>query len=79
MPTLRASQGGEGVGVVIGNRMSRLTINEWERLQGFDDDYTKIEGWGESHRRRAIGNSFPVPVVRWICQRISIVDAGRSM
>ena len=75
VPTLRASQGGEGVGVIIDGRMSRLTINEWERLQGFPDDYTKLEGWSERHRRHALGNSFAVPVVRWIAERIEAADA----
>lgn len=74
VPTLRASQGGEGVGVFMDGRMSRLTINEWERLQGFEDDYTRIEGWSERQRRHAIGNSFAVPVMRWITQRIAAVD-----
>lgn len=56
----------------------RLTPLECERLQGFPDNYTLIEFNGkpatDSPRYKAIGNSFPVPVVRWIGQRIEAVD-----
>ena len=75
VPTLRASQGGEGVGIVSGNVGAKLTITEWERLQGFPDGYTKLDGWSESKRRHALGNSFAVPVMRWIAQGIAAVDA----
>lgn len=74
VPTLRAQQGGEGVGVFMHGKCSKLTVNEWERLQGFPDDYTKISGWSESARRKALGNSFCVNVVRWIAKRIEAVD-----
>lgn len=79
VPTLRASQGGEGVGVFMDGRMSRLTINEWERLQGFEDDYTSIEGATERQRKHALGNSFAVPVMRWIAHRIATVDDARPV
>jgi site-specific DNA-cytosine methylase len=75
VPTLRASQGGEGVGVVGGGRASKLTIDEWELLSGFPVGYTDIGSqWSESKRRHAIGNSFAVPVMRWIAQGIAKVD-----
>lgn len=55
----------------------RLTPTECERLQGFPDNYTRIPYRGkpaekcpDSPRYRAIGNSMPVPVIRWIGQRI---------
>lgn len=69
-PTLRASQGGEGVGFVRGSVAAKLTIEEWELLQGFYEGYTDIAGWGVSHRRKALGNTFPVPVLRWIAAKI---------
>jgi DNA (cytosine-5)-methyltransferase 1 len=55
----------------------RLTPRECERLQGFPDNYTAIP-WNNrpvSHcpdgpRYKAIGNSWAVPVVRWIGRRI---------
>ncbi|ECZ4468057.1 DNA cytosine methyltransferase, partial [Salmonella enterica] len=55
-------------------RVRRLTPTECERLQGFPTDYTDIP-WRSSspsprHRYRALGNSMPVPVMRWIGERI---------
>ncbi|HFF4132787.1 TPA: DNA cytosine methyltransferase [Escherichia coli] len=50
----------------------RLTPTECERLQGFPDGYTDIP-WKNSspaHRYKAIGNSMPVPVMKWIGRRI---------
>ena len=56
----------------------RLTPRECERLQGFPDDWTLIPiGKGESsdsNRYRALGNSMAVPVMRWIGERIALVD-----
>jgi DNA (cytosine-5)-methyltransferase 1 len=72
VPTLRANQGGEGVGVVNGT-VRRLTVTEWERLQGFADGYTDV-GLSEKSRMRLLGNSFCVPVVRWIGERISFIE-----
>ena len=52
----------------------RLTPRECERLQGFPDDYTLVLFNGrlatDGPRYRAIGNSWAVPVVRWIADRI---------
>ncbi len=52
----------------------RLTPVECERLQGFPDDYTRVEFRGgiakDSPRYKAIGNSKAVPVVKWIGERI---------
>jgi DNA (cytosine-5)-methyltransferase 1 len=57
----------------------RLTPRECERLQGFPDDYTRVEYRGklaaDGPRYRALGNSMAVPVMRWIGQRIAAVDA----
>jgi len=53
----------------------RLTPTECERLQGFPDGYTNIP-WKKSNespdgpRYKALGNSWAVPVVRWIGRRI---------
>lgn len=51
----------------------RLTIDEWELLQGFPTGYTDIDGASDAARRRAIGNAFCVPVMRWIGQRVNLV------
>lgn len=77
-PTLRAQQGGEGVGVVAPNLFRRLTVTEWERLQGFPDGYTALPGASDSKRRKALGNSFAVPVVRWIGERIAAENTELS-
>jgi DNA (cytosine-5)-methyltransferase 1 len=53
----------------------RLTPIECERLQGFPDNYSNIPWRGKAEspdgsRYKALGNSWAVPVVRWIGQRI---------
>lgn len=55
----------------------KLTPLECERLQGFPDDYTRVpyrrkakEQCPDNPRYEAIGNSWAVPVVRWIGMRI---------
>lgn len=54
----------------------RLTPVECERLQGFPDNYTNVPYRGkpapDGQRYKAIGNSKPVPVVRWIGLRIAM-------
>lgn len=58
----------------------RLTPTECERLQGFPDAYTDIQYRGKSAsdavRYKALGNSFAVPVVRWIGERIKAAEDG---
>lgn len=56
----------------------RLTPVECERLMGFEDNYTQIPYRGkpaekcpDAPRYKAIGNSWPVPVIRWIGRRIT--------
>ncbi len=60
-------------------QVRRLTPRECERLQGFPDDYTLIQYRGkpaaDGPRYKALGNSFAVPVVRWIGQRIASVES----
>jgi DNA (cytosine-5)-methyltransferase 1 len=57
----------------------RLTPRECERLQGFPDDFTLVPYRGkpaaDGPRYKALGNSMAVPVVRWIGQRIEMVEA----
>jgi DNA (cytosine-5)-methyltransferase 1 len=73
-----------GLGVLTSAlRVRRLTPLECERLQGFPDDWTLIP-YGrrgalakDTPRYKAIGNSMPVPVMRWIGERIAIADAVR--
>ena len=62
-------------------QVRRLTPRECERLQGFPDDYTQIpwrnkapEDCPDGPRYKAMGNSMAVPVMRWIGERIAMVD-----
>lgn len=49
----------------------RLTPLECERLQGFPDDWTKInKHTADSPRYKQCGNSVSVPVAEWIGERI---------
>ena len=63
-------------------QVRRLTPRECERLQGFPDDYTlvplplkgrqtRVRWASDSARYKALGNSWAVPVVRWIGERIN--------
>jgi DNA (cytosine-5)-methyltransferase 1 len=63
---------------MIGMQVRRLTPRECERLQGFPDDYTLIPHRGkpaaDGPRYKALGNSMAVPVMRWIGERIQMVE-----
>ena len=65
-------------------RPSRLTPREVERCFGFPDDYTNIPYGRPKYpdqicpdrpRYKALGNSMAVPVMRWIGERIEMVEA----
>jgi DNA (cytosine-5)-methyltransferase 1 len=75
----RMEAGGfQGAVMTPAMQVRRLTPVECERLQGFPDNYTQIP-WrkkpaGEcpdGPRYKALGNSWAVPVVRWIGERIN--------
>lgn len=53
------------------DRLRRLTPLECERIMGFPDGYTKIEKAKPTARYQAIGNSWSVPVVRWLGNRVT--------
>jgi DNA (cytosine-5)-methyltransferase 1 len=59
----------------------RLTPEECEALQGFPRGYTDIRPNGkptaDGPRYKALGNSMAVPVMRWIGERIAMVQANR--
>ena len=85
------NNGGVAAGQLVPATMSvrRLTPRECERLQGFPDDYTRIprgkeyiengirkQPWAaDGPRYKALGNSMAVPVMRWIGERIALVDS----
>ena len=59
----------------------RLTPVECERLQGFPDNWTRIEWNGKpeeqcpnGRRYKAIGNSMAVPVMKWIGEGVALVE-----
>jgi len=56
----------------------RLTPRECERLQGFPDDWTLVDGMSDSARYRMLGNAVAVPVVEWLGRRIVEVENGRT-
>lgn len=66
---------------VLQSTVRRLTPVECERLQGFPDNFTAIpwrkkgaEDCPDGPRYKALGNSMAVPVMRWIGERIRLVD-----
>ena len=59
----------------------RLLPEECEKLQGFEPGYTLIPWRGkpasecpDGPRYKSLGNSWAVPVARWIGERIASVD-----
>ncbi len=64
--------------VVQDGRIRRLSPLECERLMGFPDRYTDIEGASKTNRYQAIGNSWAVPVVKWIGARV-VNDDGEKI
>jgi DNA (cytosine-5)-methyltransferase 1 len=72
--TLTTSQNS---GIFQNMAVRRLTEIECERLQGFPDNYTNIkENCPSGARYKALGNSMAVPVMRWIGNRIQMVEDG---
>jgi DNA (cytosine-5)-methyltransferase 1 len=73
--------GNQGGDYIVQSAVRRLTPRECERLQGMPDDWTRVpyrgkpaEDCPDGPRYKAIGNSMAVPVMRWIGERISLVD-----
>lgn len=68
-----------GTRIVSATRVRRIMPVEAERLQGFPDGYTAIPYRGstakDAPRYRALGNSMAVPVIRWLGERIQMVDS----
>jgi DNA (cytosine-5)-methyltransferase 1 len=77
-----ASEDGTGRGTPIipcsSSAVRRLTPRECERLQGFPDDYTLVpyrnKPAADGPRYKALGNSMAVPCMRWIGERIAMVE-----
>lgn len=69
--------GAHAPAIVGSMQVRRLTPEECEALQGFEHGYTAITWRGkpadqcpDGPRYKALGNSWPVPVVAWIGRRI---------
>jgi len=80
-PTLTASNSGSD-NYITPMAIRRLTPKECERLQGFPDDWTKIpyrnkpaDQCPDGPRYKACGNSMAVPVMRWIGERINLIES----
>ena len=74
---IRAASGGSSRSYIASPMaVRRITPTEAERLQGFPDGYTLVPYRGklaaDGPRYKGLGNSFAVPVVRWIGQQIEL-------
>ena len=77
MAVMLTKEGDEGMATTV---VRRLTPKEYERLQGFDDDWTNIGEWvdskGKKHkdadspRYKALGNSICLPFWQWMAYRM---------
>ena len=67
-----------GVGraaIATKTQVRRLMPIECERLMGFPDNYTKLdEKTADAPRYKALGNSMAVNCMRWVGQRIQLVE-----
>lgn len=61
----RANASG-GSDLVQAQGVRRLTPLECERLQGFPDFWTDVDGMSDTQRYRQLGNAVSVPVAYWI-------------
>ncbi len=53
------------------DRIRRFTPLECERLMGFPDNYTSVNGQSDTNRFQAVGNSWAVPVEKWLGAKIN--------
>jgi DNA (cytosine-5)-methyltransferase 1 len=80
--TMQDQQIAQPIAVLHSMAIRRLTPKECERLQGFPDDWTKIpyrnkpaDQCPDGPRYKACGNSMAVPVMRWIGERINLIES----
>lgn len=60
-------------------RLRRLTPLECERLMGFPDNYTKIDNCRDTQRYQAVGNSWAIPVIKWVAKRLIDDESQESL
>ena len=73
--TSRYGTGGNNQPLIVTASVRRLTPLEAERLQGFPDGWTDIEGATDSKRFKAIGNSIALPF--WIHLAKRFAEIGK--
>lgn len=77
---LRANGGGQVAVTLSETAVRRLYPVECERLQGFPDNYTAVPYRNkpacDGPRYRSLGNAFAVDVIRWMGERIAMVEAS---
>ena len=60
--------------------LRRLTPLECERLQGFPDGWTDIEGVSDTRRYEALGNSIALPFWRWMfCRMVEYLPVSAKL
>lgn len=72
--------GGGHLAVQMGMQVRRLTPIECERLQGTPDKWTMVPNaagkpMADGPRYKMLGNSFAVPVIRWIGRKIEVAHS----
>ena len=65
--------------VAENDRLRRLTPLETERLMGFPDNYTDVSFAKRTNRFQSTGNSWAVPVVRWLGARLFNADRQEEL
>lgn len=60
-------------------RLRRFSPLECERLMGFPDNYTEISKVKPTNRYQGVGNSWAVPVIKWIGEKILKIDASKEI
>lgn len=70
-PTLTGVSGGyQHKKILEGDKARRLTPVEYERLQTFPDNYTKVDGVNDLDRYSLVGNSWTVDVITHILKEL---------
>ena len=76
--SVTADPGAQQQNYIAGHVVRGLTPEECESLQGFSRGYTQVSYRGkpaaDGPRYRALGNAMAVPVMRWIGERIQMVE-----
>lgn len=65
-----AMQASQTPAVLTGMGVRRLTVTECERLQGFPDNFTAVDGVSDTARYKMLGNAVAVPKAKWIGRQI---------